>query len=178
LIDAPAGEGQEVIRFIDAGGFTADAPGRVERLAPGCICHADPGDEHVAHPAPAARILVIEREGSTLHRSTPLPRHRRRARIGGPYPDGGDRHGCSSRLDRLWLGDASFAGRCRVPLLGMAPRPWANSRRRDLALHQAGEAGYPFRGLGLHGGTDLRPKFWEVQVALETGAPPDSTATW
>ena len=37
---------------------------RVERLTPGCICHADPGDEHVAHPAPAARILVIERKGS------------------------------------------------------------------------------------------------------------------
>jgi hypothetical protein len=37
---------------------------RVERLAPGCIRHADPGDEHVAHPAPAARILVIERKGS------------------------------------------------------------------------------------------------------------------
>ena len=29
--------------------------------------------------------------------------------------------------------------------------------RRDLALHQVGEAGDPFRGLGLHGGTDLRP---------------------
>ena len=28
--------------------------------------------------------------------------------------------------------------------------------RRDLALHQVGEAGDPFRGLGLHGGTDLR----------------------
>jgi hypothetical protein len=38
---------------------------RVERLTPGRICHADPGDEHVAHPAPAARILVIERKGST-----------------------------------------------------------------------------------------------------------------
>jgi len=29
--------------------------------------------------------------------------------------------------------------------------------RRDLAVHQAGEAGDPFRGLGVHGGTDLRP---------------------
>ena len=36
----------------------------VERLIPGRICHAGPGDEHVAHPAPAARILVIERKGS------------------------------------------------------------------------------------------------------------------
>jgi mannose-6-phosphate isomerase-like protein (cupin superfamily) len=102
------------MRFIDAGGFTADRPWgaldiaeidqatvrlhwtdqpyvwhvndgtevfvvldgavdmhyrqqgqeRVERLTPGRICHAEPGDEHVAHPAPAARILVIERKGS------------------------------------------------------------------------------------------------------------------
>src|SRR3954447_7690883 len=36
----------------------------VERLAPGRICYAEPGDEHVAHPAPEARILVIERKGS------------------------------------------------------------------------------------------------------------------
>jgi mannose-6-phosphate isomerase-like protein (cupin superfamily) len=37
---------------------------RVERLIPGRVCHADTGDEHVAHPAPEARILVIERKGS------------------------------------------------------------------------------------------------------------------
>ncbi len=36
----------------------------VERLTPGRICHAEPGDEHVAHPAPEARILVVERRGS------------------------------------------------------------------------------------------------------------------
>lgn len=36
----------------------------VERLTPGRICHAEAGDEHVAHPASEARILVIERKGS------------------------------------------------------------------------------------------------------------------
>ncbi|SEQ87545.1 cupin [Microlunatus flavus] len=36
----------------------------VERLTPGRICLAEPGDEHVAHPAPVARVLVVERRGS------------------------------------------------------------------------------------------------------------------
>lgn len=36
----------------------------VERLTPGRVCYAEPGDEHVAHPAPEARILVIERKDS------------------------------------------------------------------------------------------------------------------
>lgn len=36
----------------------------VQRLTPGHICYAEPGDEHVAHPAREARILVIERKGS------------------------------------------------------------------------------------------------------------------
>jgi mannose-6-phosphate isomerase-like protein (cupin superfamily) len=36
----------------------------VQRLSPGQVCHIQPGDEHVAHPAPEARILVIERRGS------------------------------------------------------------------------------------------------------------------
>ena len=36
----------------------------VETLAPGSVCFAAPGDEHVAHPRGEARILVIEREGS------------------------------------------------------------------------------------------------------------------
>ena len=30
----------------------------------GDICHAEPGDEHVAHPHGPARILVIEKKGS------------------------------------------------------------------------------------------------------------------
>jgi hypothetical protein len=37
---------------------------RVERLTPGRVCYAGPGDEHVAHPRPEARILVVERRGS------------------------------------------------------------------------------------------------------------------
>lgn len=36
----------------------------VERLTPGRVCYAGPGDEHVAHPRPEARILVVERRGS------------------------------------------------------------------------------------------------------------------
>ncbi len=36
----------------------------VERLTPGRVCCAGVGDEHVACPAPEARILVIERRGS------------------------------------------------------------------------------------------------------------------
>ncbi len=49
------------MRFGDARAFTAD---RVQRLTPGRVCHAEAGDEHVTHPAPQARILVIERKGS------------------------------------------------------------------------------------------------------------------
>ena len=30
----------------------------------GDICHAAPGDEHVAHPEGPARVLVIEKKGS------------------------------------------------------------------------------------------------------------------
>ncbi|GGL92182.1 cupin [Nakamurella endophytica] len=36
----------------------------VEHLRPGRICIAGPGDEHVAHPAPVARVLVVEHKGS------------------------------------------------------------------------------------------------------------------
>ena len=37
---------------------------RVLSLAPGDIFHAEDGDEHVAHPNGAARVLVIEKAGS------------------------------------------------------------------------------------------------------------------
>ncbi len=37
---------------------------RIERLTPGRVCFAEVGDAHVAHPAPQARILVVERKGS------------------------------------------------------------------------------------------------------------------
>ena len=44
---------------------TRDANGeRTHRLAPGDIFHAEDGDEHVACPVGAARVLVIERAGS------------------------------------------------------------------------------------------------------------------
>lgn len=33
-------------------------------MQPGDICHAAPGDAHVAHPHGEARILVIEKKGS------------------------------------------------------------------------------------------------------------------
>ncbi|BCK55295.1 cupin [Nocardia wallacei] len=44
--------------------YREDGKERVERLTPGKICYAEIGDEHIAHPAPEARILVIERKGS------------------------------------------------------------------------------------------------------------------
>jgi len=37
---------------------------QVHRLQVGDIFYAAPGDEHVAHPQGAARVLVVEREGS------------------------------------------------------------------------------------------------------------------
>ncbi len=36
----------------------------VQRMQVGDICHAEIGDEHVAHPTGEARILVIEKKGS------------------------------------------------------------------------------------------------------------------
>ena len=36
----------------------------VETLTPGRVCVAEVGDEHVAHPRPEARILVVEQRGS------------------------------------------------------------------------------------------------------------------
>lgn len=41
-----------------------DGEEHVERLQPGDIFHAESGDEHVAHPVGAARVLVIEKAGS------------------------------------------------------------------------------------------------------------------
>jgi mannose-6-phosphate isomerase-like protein (cupin superfamily) len=35
-----------------------------QAMRPGDICHAEPGDEHVAHPDGPARVLVIEKKGS------------------------------------------------------------------------------------------------------------------
>lgn len=44
--------------------YRANGEERVERLTPGRICWCEAGDEHVAHPVPEARILVVERKGS------------------------------------------------------------------------------------------------------------------
>jgi mannose-6-phosphate isomerase-like protein (cupin superfamily) len=41
-----------------------DGSVHVQRLQAGDVCHAEPGDEHVAHPDSAARVLVVERKGS------------------------------------------------------------------------------------------------------------------
>lgn len=60
-------DGAEVFVVLDGAvdmHYRVDGRERVRRLEVGDICHAEPGDEHVAHPAPEARILVIERKGS------------------------------------------------------------------------------------------------------------------
>ncbi|MFG3436119.1 hypothetical protein ACGF0J_02640 [Nonomuraea sp. NPDC047897] len=60
-------DGPEVFAVLDGAvdmHYRQHGEVRVERLAPGRVCFAEPGDEHVAHPAPEARILVIERKGS------------------------------------------------------------------------------------------------------------------
>ena len=44
--------------------YRVDGAERVERLVPGRVCCVEPGDAHVAHPSPEARILVVERKDS------------------------------------------------------------------------------------------------------------------
>jgi mannose-6-phosphate isomerase-like protein (cupin superfamily) len=44
--------------------YRVDGREEVQRLTPGQVCVAEPGDEHVAHPRPEARILVVEKRGS------------------------------------------------------------------------------------------------------------------
>lgn len=59
-------DGPEVFVVLDGAvdmHYRRDGQERVERLVPGRICLAESGDEHVAHPDPHARILVIERKG-------------------------------------------------------------------------------------------------------------------
>jgi mannose-6-phosphate isomerase-like protein (cupin superfamily) len=60
-------DGAEVFAVLDGAvdmHYKRDGEVHVERLTPGRICFAEPGDEHVAHPAPEARILVVERKNS------------------------------------------------------------------------------------------------------------------
>ena len=44
--------------------FREQGAERSRLMRPGDICHAEPGDAHVAHPIGPARILVIEKKGS------------------------------------------------------------------------------------------------------------------
>ncbi|MEV4895999.1 hypothetical protein AB0K48_42210 [Nonomuraea sp. NPDC055795] len=60
-------DGPEVFVVLDGAvdmRYRRDGEELVERLTPGRVCYAEPGDEHVAHPVPEARILVVERKGS------------------------------------------------------------------------------------------------------------------
>ncbi|MGI8715937.1 MAG: cupin [Solirubrobacteraceae bacterium] len=60
-------DGPEVFVVLDGAvdmHYRQDGQERVQRLTPGRVCHAETGDQHVAHPAPEARILVIERKDS------------------------------------------------------------------------------------------------------------------
>ena len=60
-------DGPEVFAVLDGAvdmHYLEDGQEQIERLTPGRLCYAEIGDEHVAHPAPEARILVIERKGS------------------------------------------------------------------------------------------------------------------
>lgn len=60
-------DGPEVFVVLDGEvdmHYRIEGEEHIERLAPGGICYAAVGDSHVAHPAPEARILVIERRGS------------------------------------------------------------------------------------------------------------------
>jgi mannose-6-phosphate isomerase-like protein (cupin superfamily) len=60
-------DGEEVFVVLDGevDMHVRDAAGeRIIRLSVGDIFHAASGDEHVAHPVGAARILVVERAGS------------------------------------------------------------------------------------------------------------------
>jgi mannose-6-phosphate isomerase-like protein (cupin superfamily) len=69
--DAPyvwhVNDGPEVFAVLDGAvdmHYRVDGVEHVHRLEPGSVCIAESGDEHVAHPAPEARILVVERAGS------------------------------------------------------------------------------------------------------------------
>ena len=61
-------DGPEVFVVLDGAVdmHTRDPAGGVQvwTLGPGDVFHAEVGDEHVAHPQGAARVLVIERAGS------------------------------------------------------------------------------------------------------------------
>jgi mannose-6-phosphate isomerase-like protein (cupin superfamily) len=60
-------DGAEVFVVLDGAvtmHYRRDGREHQELLQAGDICHAEAGDEHVAHPHGAARVLVIEKKGS------------------------------------------------------------------------------------------------------------------
>jgi mannose-6-phosphate isomerase-like protein (cupin superfamily) len=60
-------DGPEVFVVLDGAvdmHYRVDGVEHVRRLVPGWVCAVEAGDEHVAHPAPQARILVVERRDS------------------------------------------------------------------------------------------------------------------
>lgn len=60
-------DGSEVFVVLDGAvdmHYRFDGEERVEHLTPGRICCVQEGDEHVGHPVPLARILVVELKGS------------------------------------------------------------------------------------------------------------------
>ena len=44
--------------------YRRDGREHAQLMQAGDICHAEPGDEHVAHPIGATHVLVIEKKGS------------------------------------------------------------------------------------------------------------------
>ena len=69
--DAPykwhVNDGEEVFVVLDGAvdmHYRLEGEEHILHMATGDICHADVGDEHVAHPVGIARILVIEKKGS------------------------------------------------------------------------------------------------------------------
>lgn len=60
-------DGDEVFVLLDGlvvMHYRRDGREHRQAMRPGDICHAQAGDEHVAHPEGPARILVIEKKGS------------------------------------------------------------------------------------------------------------------
>ena len=60
-------DGAEVFVVLDGAvtmHYRRDGREYRQAMQAGDICHAAPGDEHVAHPLGAARVLVIEKKGS------------------------------------------------------------------------------------------------------------------
>lgn len=60
-------DGEEVFVVLDGAvtmRYRAEGVERSQEMRVGDFCHAGLGEEHVAHPVGAARILVIEQKGS------------------------------------------------------------------------------------------------------------------